>query len=54
MAFLGLMVNMSLIHKGDVREYWSINPSQETPFFREVFHGDRFLEIYCTTSIILS
>ena len=45
MAFLGLVVNMSLIHNGDVREYWSTNPFQGTPFFREVFHRDRFLEI---------
>ena len=26
-AFLGLVVNMSLTHKGDVKEYWSLNPS---------------------------
>ena len=45
MAFLGLVVNMNLIHKGDVREYWSTNPSRGTPFFREIFHRDRFLQI---------
>ena len=45
MAFLSLVINMSLIHKGDVREYWSSNLSQATPFFRVVFHRDRFLEI---------
>ena len=26
-AFLGLAVNMSLTRKGDVKEYWSLNPS---------------------------
>ena len=45
MAFLGLVINMSLIHKGDVREYWSSNPSQVTLFFRVVLHRDRFLGI---------
>ena len=33
MAFLGLVINISLIHKGDAREYWSSNLSQATPFF---------------------
>ena len=42
MAFLGLVINMSLIHKGDVR-YWSSNLFPVTPFFRVVFHRDRFL-----------
>ena len=32
MAFLGLVINMNLIHKGDVREYWSSNLSQVIPF----------------------
>ena len=45
MAFLGLVINMSLIHKGDVREFWSNDVSWETPFFRVVFHRDRFFEI---------
>ena len=43
MAFRGLVVNMNLIHKCDVREFRSTNPSQGTPFFREVLHRDRFL-----------
>ena len=45
MAFLGLVINMSLVHKCDVRGYWSSNLSQTTPFFRVVFHRDKFLEI---------
>ena len=45
MAFLGLVINMSMIHSGDVREYWSSNLSQVTPFFRVVFHRDRCLQI---------
>ena len=44
-AFLGLAVNMSLTRKGDVKEYWSLNPSQAFPFFRQVFTRDRFLDI---------
>ena len=39
-ASLGLVVNMSLIHQGEVREYWSSNLSQATPIFRVVFHRD--------------
>ena len=46
MAFLGLVINMNLIHKDDAREYWSSNLSQVTPFLRVVFHKDRFLEMY--------
>ena len=33
-VFLGLAVNMSLTRKGDVKEYWSLNPSQAFPFFQ--------------------
>ena len=36
---------MSLTGKGDVKEYWSLNPSQAFPFFRQVFTRDRFLDI---------
>ena len=46
MTFLGLVVNMSLIHKGDVREYWTSNLFQAAiPFFKVVFPKDWFLEI---------
>ena len=45
MAFLDLVINISLINKGDVREYWSSSLSQATSFFRVVFHRDSFLEI---------
>ena len=44
-AFLGLVVHTSLTCKGDVKEYWSLNPSQAFPFFRQVFTRDRFLDI---------
>ena len=37
------VINMSLIHQGDVREYWPSNLSQANPFFRVVFHSERFL-----------
>ena len=44
-AFLGLAVNMSLTYKGDVKQYWSTNPTQTMPIFRHVFTRDRFLDI---------
>ena len=44
-AFLGLVVNLSLTCKGHVKEYWSLNPSQAFPFFRQVFTRDGFLDI---------
>ena len=44
-AFLGLVVNMSLTRKGDVKEYWSLNPSLAFPFFRQAFTRARFLDI---------
>ena len=51
-AFLGLVVKMSLTRKGDMKEYWSLNPSQAFPF-----SGKSLLETgsltYCTLSITL-
>ena len=44
-AFLGLAVNMSLTYKGDVKQYWSTNPTLTMPIFRHVFTRDRFLDI---------
>ena len=44
-AFFGLAVNMSITRKGDVKEYWSLNPFQAFPFFRQVFTRNRFLDI---------
>ena len=44
-AFLGFAVNMSLTYKGDVKQYWSTNPTQTMPIFRHVFTRDRFLDI---------
>ena len=46
-AVVGLVINMSLTHKGDVREY------SGDSFFRVVFHREIVPQRYCTTSVIL-
>ena len=44
-AFLGLDVNTNLTRKGDVKEYWSLNPSQAFPFFSGKSLLETFLDI---------
>ena len=43
-AFLGLIVNMGLIKKTRINEYWDVrHMSQSTPYFGDVMPRDRFL-----------
>lgn len=42
-AFIGLILNMGLVHKHRIEEYWnSTNYSQDTPMFRKIFTLDTF------------
>ncbi|KAK7499304.1 hypothetical protein BaRGS_00009564 [Batillaria attramentaria] len=44
-VFLGLSLNMGLIWKPEIRQYWSTRPAVHTPFFSKCMTRDRFLAI---------
>ncbi|KAK2578823.1 hypothetical protein KPH14_002441 [Odynerus spinipes] len=43
--FLGLIVLMGQVGKGRLHDYWSTEPSIETPFFSKVMSRSRFMQI---------
>ncbi|XP_071842966.1 piggyBac transposable element-derived protein 4-like [Apostichopus japonicus] len=45
MAFIGVAIAMGIVHKGELREYWSTTPLLETPWFPSVMSGHRFCMI---------
>jgi hypothetical protein len=46
LAFLGLIINVGVIHLPDVKDYWSQQFVCRVPFFGEVFTGKSFLQIF--------
>ena len=46
LAFLGLIINMGVIHLPSVKDYWSQQFVCRVPFFGEVFTRKRFLQIF--------
>lgn len=45
-AFLGVLMNMALNPKPDIKEYFSMDTLNKMPFFPMVFSRDRFLQIF--------
>ncbi|PIK49345.1 putative piggyBac transposable element-derived protein 4-like [Apostichopus japonicus] len=45
MAFIGVAIAMSIVYKGELREYWSTEALLETPWFPSVMSGHRFCMI---------
>ena len=46
LAFLGIVTNMGVIRKGNMKEYWNKTDwSQDTPSFSTVFTRDRFPQL---------
>lgn len=45
-AFLAVILNMGLIRKPMIKEYWSTTSSQATPWFNKMFPRNRFESIY--------
>lgn len=45
-AFIGVILNMGLDQRKDIKDYWSTAESDDMPFFRSVFSRDRFLQIF--------
>jgi len=46
LAFLGLIINMGVIHLPSVKDYWSQQFVCRVTFFGEVFTRKRFLQIF--------
>ena len=44
-VFFGLVIAMSLVQKNDIQDYWSVDETDETPFFSKYMSRDRFLLI---------
>lgn len=41
-AFIAVILNMGLIKKNTIASYWTVNKSQSTPWFRQMFTRNRF------------
>ena len=44
-VFFGLVIAMGLVQKNDIQDYWSVDETDETPFFSKHMSRDRFLLI---------
>ena len=42
-SFLSLTINMPLVYKGDLKDYWSTNPLIRIEIFSKVMSRDRYL-----------
>ena len=47
-SFLALAMNMPLVYKGDIKDYWSTNPLIKTEIFSKVMSRDRYLSLLRT------
>ena len=45
-AYLGVVLKMAVIEKADIKDYFSREWTEETPFFLDVFSRRRFLQIH--------
>ncbi|MES9880151.1 MAG: hypothetical protein ABW185_04640 [Sedimenticola sp.] len=45
MGFIAVILNMGLIRKASIEEYWSTRSSQTTKWFRKMFPRNRFQNI---------
>ncbi|XP_020298401.1 piggyBac transposable element-derived protein 4-like [Pseudomyrmex gracilis] len=43
--FLGTTINMGLVQKGAIQNYWSTDPLLKTPIFRKIMRRNRYLQI---------
>jgi hypothetical protein len=42
--FLAPCILTGLVEKGSLKDYWSTNPTIETPFFHKILSRDNFLQ----------
>ena len=45
-AFIGVVIQMGLVHLSDIKDYWSTHVTLNLESFRSVFSRDRFLQIF--------
>lgn len=51
-VFMALVINMGLVYKSDIADYWTTEETTSTPFFGKMMTRDRFLAILSNLHLV--